>query len=155
MSSVLSLEPHCSFSRLREKAGMRVFFLLSNVDGCRPPHNQPARRKASPRYDRSGAEAVAAPSRSPAGRVQIQAAVDTRPLVVDFCCLEARLIVEVDGGQHNEEADAVRTAWLEAEGFRVRRNNDVVENLGGVLATLAADLRGLYPGRHSKAPEEA
>lgn len=77
--------------------------------------------------------------------------------VVDFCCLEARLIVEVDGGQHSEEADAVRTAWLEAEGFRVRRfwNNDVVENLGGVLATLAADLRGLYPGRHSKAPEEA
>ncbi len=75
--------------------------------------------------------------------------------VVDFCCLEARLIVEVDGGQHNEEADPVRTAWLEAEGFRVRRNNDVVENLGGVLATLAADLRGLYPGRHSKAPEEA
>ncbi|MDP9415418.1 MAG: DUF559 domain-containing protein, partial [Pseudomonadota bacterium] len=41
--------------------------------------------------------------------------------VVDFCCLEARLIVEVDGGQHSEEADAVRTAWLEAEGFRVRR----------------------------------
>ncbi len=77
--------------------------------------------------------------------------------VVDFCCLEARLIVEVDGGQHNEEADAVRSAWLEAEGFRVRRfwNNDVVENLGGVLATLAADLHGNYPGRPSKAPEEA
>jgi very-short-patch-repair endonuclease len=77
--------------------------------------------------------------------------------VVDFCCLEARLIVEVDGGQHSEEADAVRTAWLEAQGFRVRRfwNNDVVENLGGVLATLAADLCGLDPGCHSKAPEEA
>ncbi len=45
------------------------------------------------------------------------------PYIVDFVCLAKRLIVEVDGGQHAEQAeeDAQRTAWLEAQGFRVLR----------------------------------
>ena len=62
--------------------------------------------------------------------------------VVDFCCESARLIVELDGGQHAErsEEDAKRTADLEAYGFLVLRfwNNDVLSNLDGVLATIAA-----------------
>ena len=41
--------------------------------------------------------------------------------IVDFICIEAKLIVEIDGGQHNEansrQADVVRTAWLEKQGF--------------------------------------
>jgi len=64
--------------------------------------------------------------------------------IVDFVCLEKRLVVEVDGGQHTEqaEADRERTAWLEAQGYRVVRfwNTDVlgavaavVEAIGGVL----------------------
>jgi very-short-patch-repair endonuclease len=62
--------------------------------------------------------------------------------VVDFACLEARLIVEVDGGQHGER-DAARTAWLEAQGFRVLRfwNNDVLENTDGVIEAI----RGALP----------
>ena len=55
--------------------------------------------------------------------------------VVDFACLEARVVIEVDGGQHGwrAEADAARTAWLEANGFRVLRfwNNEVLGNLDG------------------------
>ena len=43
--------------------------------------------------------------------------------IVDLVCLQQRLIIEVDGSQHHERAaqDAVRTAWLEAQGFRVIR----------------------------------
>ena len=44
---------------------------------------------------------------------------------VDFVCLEQRLIVELDGGQHGEsksvEYDMRRDAWLKADGFRVLR----------------------------------
>ena len=62
------------------------------------------------------------------------------PYIVDFLCLEAMLIVELDGGQHHEVSDAGRTRFLVAEGYRVLRfwNNDVVENLDGVLQTIIA-----------------
>ena len=62
--------------------------------------------------------------------------------VVDFCCWEARLVVEVDGGQHTYEKDAARTAWLESNGYRVIRfwNNEVLTNLEGVLQTIVAAL---------------
>jgi len=65
--------------------------------------------------------------------------------IVDFLCLDARLVVEVDGGQHATEAerDAERTRWLESQGFRVLRvwNNEVLENLDGVADIIAAALR--------------
>jgi adenine-specific DNA-methyltransferase len=63
--------------------------------------------------------------------------------VVDFLCIEAKLIVELDGGQHNRETDASRTAWLVAEGYRILRfwNHDVVENLEGVIASIADHLQ--------------
>jgi len=54
------------------------------------------------------------------------------PYIVDFVCLERRLVIEVDGGQHSErlDEDAQRSQWLEAQGFRVLRfwNNDVLAN---------------------------
>ena len=56
--------------------------------------------------------------------------------IVDFICFEARLIIEVDGGQHFEsEADRKRDAHLEWRGFRVLRfwNNDVLSNPDGVF----------------------
>jgi very-short-patch-repair endonuclease len=57
------------------------------------------------------------------------------PYIADFLCVAARLIVEVDGGQHAGSArDAVRDAWLEAQGWRVVRfwNGDVLANPVGV-----------------------
>ena len=64
------------------------------------------------------------------------------PYVADFACLEAKLIVELDGSQHSEMTDARRTAFLEAKGFRILRfwNNEVLENLDGVLAVIGAAL---------------
>src|SRR5262249_392266 len=57
--------------------------------------------------------------------------------VVDFLCLEGRLVVEVDGGQHTGAMgrDQERTAWLEAQGFRVVRiwNNDALQNTDGAV----------------------
>jgi lysyl-tRNA synthetase class 2 len=56
--------------------------------------------------------------------------------VVDFICADARLIIEVDGGQHDENLhDAKRTEALEALGYLVLRfwNHDVLQNTNGVL----------------------
>jgi very-short-patch-repair endonuclease len=65
------------------------------------------------------------------------------PYVVDFACIEARLIIEADGGQHalpgeHDRRDAV----LKAKGWRVLRfwNNDVIENRDGVLQRIAETL---------------
>jgi len=59
--------------------------------------------------------------------------------IVDFACLEARLVIEVDGGQHSEsQSDKVRDAYLHSQGFRVLRlwNNDVLSNREGVHRTI-------------------
>ena len=68
------------------------------------------------------------------------------PYVVDFFCAEAKLVVEVDGGQHADDGEA-RTRWIEARGYRVVRfwNNDVLANTDGVLRTILAALRADPP----------
>ena len=57
--------------------------------------------------------------------------------VIDFCCKQTHLIVEVDGGQHvaQSHADSLREANLDARGSRVLRfwNNDVLSNIEGVI----------------------
>jgi very-short-patch-repair endonuclease len=62
------------------------------------------------------------------------------PYVADFLCVEARLIVELDGGQHGIQAekDAARTKVLEAAGYTVIRfwNNEVLANTEGVVETI-------------------
>jgi very-short-patch-repair endonuclease len=63
--------------------------------------------------------------------------------IVDFVCFEKRLVIELDGGQHAEAAqasyDAERTAWLEKEGFHVLRfwDHDVFKNLDAVKGAIA------------------
>ncbi|MGH6879560.1 endonuclease domain-containing protein [Hypericibacter sp.] len=72
--------------------------------------------------------------------------VPVGPYVADFLCISARLIVELDGGQHSEtvSADAARTRYLEEQGYRVLRfwNNDVMTNLEGVLRIVELALAG-------------
>jgi len=71
------------------------------------------------------------------------------PYIADFACLEIRLIVELDGGQHAEGHarvyDDKRTAYLESKGFRVRRfwNVDVLTNIDGVLESLFRELQSV------------
>jgi len=73
------------------------------------------------------------------------------PYVADFFCPEARLIVEVDGGQHAQDQirDAVRTRWLEGRGYRVLRfwNNDVLANTDGVVLAIRDALDVHPPSR--------
>ncbi len=60
--------------------------------------------------------------------------------VADFACRSAKLVIELDGGQHAtaEAADAARTRMIEAHGYKVIRfwNNDVIDNIEGVLETI-------------------
>jgi len=74
--------------------------------------------------------------------------------IPDFFCAEKRLIVEVDGGQHSEEADAARTAKLEALGCRVIRfwNNEVIENLDGVLERILTEANAMPSRFKAKQP---
>jgi very-short-patch-repair endonuclease len=65
--------------------------------------------------------------------------------ICDFVCREKQIVIEVDGGQHDESAeDAVRDRYLASEGYRVLRfwNNDVLGNLEGVLITIQTELGG-------------
>ncbi|MBB5209186.1 endonuclease domain-containing protein [Chiayiivirga flava] len=71
------------------------------------------------------------------------------PYVVDFICIEARLIVELDGSQHSQDVDRRREDMLKAQGFRVVRfwNNEVLSNTEAVLEAIisAAGCRTLTP----------
>jgi very-short-patch-repair endonuclease len=68
------------------------------------------------------------------------------PYIVDFICFDARLVIELDGGQHGtmagEAADAKRSTRLGEDGYRVRRfwNRDLIENFDGVLEQIWRDL---------------
>ena len=71
------------------------------------------------------------------------------PYIADFVCLSARLIVELDGGQHSEQItyDSERTKWLEAQNFRVLRfwNNQVFEEREAVLSNILSALTAPSP----------
>ena len=73
--------------------------------------------------------------------------VPIRHFIADFACHQAKLIIEVDGGQHATEIDAPRSAILEQEGYRVIRfwNNEVLGNPDGVWTAIDAALRERHP----------
>lgn len=59
--------------------------------------------------------------------------------VVDFACLEKKIVVEADGGQHSEiDRDMERDNWLRSQGFKVLRfwNNEILTNIRGVLTVI-------------------
>ncbi len=62
--------------------------------------------------------------------------------IVDFMCREKKIIIEIDGGQHNEikniQYDNKRTEYLISEGYKVIRfwNNDIDKNISGVYNKL-------------------
>ena len=67
--------------------------------------------------------------------------------IVDFVCLEIKLIIEADGGQHGDDADAKRDAWLKAQGFTVLRfwNNDILGQTDAVLERIRQTVLALSP----------
>lgn len=77
------------------------------------------------------------------------------PYIADFACIEKMLIIELDGGQHQEQIqyDENRTAFMQTQGWTVIRfwNNDVLQNFDGVLATIADTLTITLPSPPSPA----
>jgi very-short-patch-repair endonuclease len=74
--------------------------------------------------------------------------VPAGPFFPDFVCFDARLVIELDGGQHADSVrDRRRDRWFEANDFLVVRywNNDVFGNLEGVLTALLEALHGRTP----------
>jgi len=74
--------------------------------------------------------------------------------IADFSCLECKAIVEIDGGQHNDNGDdVIRDRFLNDLGFQVVRfwNNDVLSNIEGVLSTLTLTLSQRERGLRSAA----
>ena len=71
------------------------------------------------------------------------------PYIVDFVCLENKLVIEVDGGHHleSEEYDTERTAWLKSQGFNVIRfwNNQVIQEKEAVREAILEAVGGLHP----------
>jgi very-short-patch-repair endonuclease len=82
------------------------------------------------------------------GGLKFKRQMPVHQYVVDFCCSDARLIVELDGGQHAEQvADVARTKKLETLGYLVLRfwNNDVLSNIDGVLETIVSTAKQHNP----------
>lgn len=67
--------------------------------------------------------------------------------IVDFCCQEKKLVIELDGGQHGEsditKKDIEKQNFLENSGYKVLRfwNNDVDGNIEGVLETIRKEVQ--------------
>lgn len=73
------------------------------------------------------------------------------PYIVDFACRQARLVIEIDGGQHAEsESDRRRDDWLRQEGWIVFRvwNSDVRENPEGVAQAIVDRATECLGGTH-------
>jgi very-short-patch-repair endonuclease len=67
------------------------------------------------------------------------------PYIVDFVCLEKKLIIELDGGQHTLQVhyDEVRTTFLQSQGYKVLRfwNNEAIKETRTVLDSIFAELK--------------
>ena len=85
-------------------------------------------------------------------RIKFRRQVPIGRYVADFLCVEARLVVEIDGIQHAASGyDIVRSSELKARGFRVLRfwNDDVLRDMSSVCDTIIAYVRdeSLQPWR--------
>jgi very-short-patch-repair endonuclease len=108
-----------------------------------------ARSAIAQHTDRCRDPAVVAPAAQAARWLAFPSAAPIGPYIVDFFCPAAKLVIEVDGGQHAmlENEDAWRTRWLEARGYRVVRfwNNEVLANTDGVILVILESLRANPP----------
>jgi very-short-patch-repair endonuclease len=71
------------------------------------------------------------------------------PYIVDFVCLEKKIIIEVDGGQHasNTNSDTLREDYLKKKGYKILRvwNHEVLRNTESVLEWILKDLKENAP----------
>lgn len=76
--------------------------------------------------------------------------------ITDFCSPKAKIIIELDGSQHLEqqEYDAERTKYLEAQGYKVIRfwNNQVINEINAVILVIMEALKTTPPDLRSPSP---
>jgi len=112
----------------------------------RHPHRDKARQLRRDQTDAEGKLWYLLRNRNLAG-CKFKRQVPIGRFIADFACLELRLIIEADGGQHadQEAYDAARTAWLESQGWQVIRfwNHDILTNMDGVAESVLEAIRHL------------
>ena len=135
-----AVKPAPAFPAMREKVGIGVRSIVATARKLRRSSTD-VERKLWHRIRDKQIEGFRFRRQRPIGK-----------FIVDFICLDARLIVELDGGQHAEVVayDERRKAFLESLGYRVLRfwNSDVLENMEGVLERVREELlttRSLTP----------
>jgi very-short-patch-repair endonuclease len=80
------------------------------------------------------------------------------PYFADFASHQLKIVIEVDGGQHSlSMTDETRTRYLQANGYCVLRfwNNEVFENMSGVLATIDTAINADRPPTPDPSPPQA
>lgn len=72
------------------------------------------------------------------GKLKFRRQHPVPPYIVDFCCPDRKLIVELDGSQHSPDVDAARTAYLQSQGFNVIRfwDNEALTQTDSVLEAI-------------------
>ena len=80
------------------------------------------------------------------------------PYIADFVCLEHRLVIEVDGSQHNDqrlESDHMRDRWLEEQGLTVLRfwNDEVLRDTDAVLERIRQAVESEGPSPPTPLPQ--
>ena len=116
-------------------------------DGASSRQKSPPRPAAASQHDTFGAEIVVASARTFSRGFSFSAAGNNWTLLRRFRLSTSKLVIEIDGGQHGMtsriERDLKRAAYLERNGYRVRRfwNNDVRENIDGVLMVICDALQ--------------
>ena len=88
------------------------------------------------------------------GGFKFRRQVTIGPFIADFACVEERLIVEADGGQHGRDRDARRTQYLEGLGSKVLRfwNHDILQQTTAVLETILSACEEQAKGKPSPSP---
>ncbi len=128
----LSLPPRSSLSRLRERAGVRAGELRRNSTDAESVLWRHLRNRQL--------EGFKFRRQHPIG-----------PFFADFACIEAGLVIELDGGQHFEPqaqvADQERSRRISAEGFAVMRfdNRQLLQETEAVLHAIRARLLSRHP----------
>jgi very-short-patch-repair endonuclease len=122
-------------SRLRDRRGLLPMH-------TKPPINKETLRRCKELRNNSTPQEIIVWSRLRAKRFHNLKFKRQYPLgryIIDFICLDKKLIIEIDGSQHKEENqdiyDKERARYLESLGFRIIRfwNNEVNTNIDGVF----------------------
>ena len=100
-------------------------------------------------HDRGGNPGLAHAARASHDRAQFRRQVPIGRYIADFACHAARLVVEIDGGQHDSASppETARSGFLQQEGYRILRfwNNDVLANPEGVCEMIVNALAASPP----------